>query len=1039
MSTKACVRVFLFLALSITFSTAVFARDEAPPRPVLMTPPSSAESPAFGARTDTLYLFSASGPGSFGSPGTDVRGFTFDHAGGEPAESGWFGVDNTAQTGNWWHLAGTALCAGTGTDMSQALPFDTGDTMNDYALWCGRSAVCGWQNPDGYGNNWQQYASVDLSAHPITTELQVDFAYRADFEGGRWDWFELRVEVDGEWDPALRNDISAERSFREYSVTIPAADLGGAGSATRLGFFFFSDGGWSDQDGSFLSDLGAVWLDNIVATVDGTEVFAADFEDGLEPAELSLWAPDGAGSHADLYGPLFHEDVCIENNSQGWTFHGYDTTNPNYPIPVISYGPPFVDEDLESPMLEVDQHGQPLQFGDSDALRVSSWVYFDMPLNALIFTRKPAVAARVAEQSCLGEYRRENVVFYGDDKSWIQWDDSRTSYLRESAAGNTITGVKVRIGGVKDMCQFWCNLDGDGSEHTPGAYFDNIRVYVVPAEPAIWDLEASLRLQDSFPEMSGRVRIDAALDLQDNDNGPLVVADSTVIGLDMASSGGLATSYNSEAGELRPELRLLWRIVAGPHEGLIETAQADPDAADGIWSPWAGSIDFNGESWGSMQADHARRDGQVPDGRFAFDFDDDYFEPGDIIEFLYRAESTDGSVVTYPEDALNDDPDLRSYHRVRCLPTAGYHVLFVEDELGVGASWELAFEYSCCTRYDVYSTQASSSGLNNGLACRAELTDLNGYELILWDSGGLSHYTMSTPASSQLCSDTTLLQSWLAGATSKSGLWVFGNEIATDLDDQDPEVLAQLLGVRRVFNGNYFDDITGVLEPWVGATHGFLRVMGLEPYYSLDGGCPYPMNRFDLIEVEGALSEESHRWHEDGGTDIVAGVLNRDPDGNGTDVNSQGVRNWVLFNPFSYSSVRDEGFLESNGAPGIYTLGMIREITDIFWRDGYRWCCETAAPETPAVTALTGAYPNPFNPRVMISFSLAKAGHATLDIYDISGRRLRTLLDGQQEAGAHELEWNGRNDDGRRLASGVYFLRFEAGDVEEREKLLLLK
>jgi hypothetical protein len=119
-----------------------------------LEPPAPNAAPAFGAREDTFFLFAASGPGSYGSPGTDARGFTFDHEGG-PAEAGWFGVDLTAQEGEWWHLADTDLCAGTGTDMSEALPFDTGDTVNDYALWCGRSEVCGWFDPDGYGNHWK--------------------------------------------------------------------------------------------------------------------------------------------------------------------------------------------------------------------------------------------------------------------------------------------------------------------------------------------------------------------------------------------------------------------------------------------------------------------------------------------------------------------------------------------------------------------------------------------------------------------------------------------------------------------------------------------------------------------------------------------------------------------------------------------------------------------------------------------------------------------------------------------------------------------
>ncbi|MBN2170343.1 MAG: hypothetical protein JW819_03360, partial [Candidatus Krumholzibacteriota bacterium] len=145
----------------------------APPAPGTIPPGATprgfstplAETPAaapVAARTDTLFLFAAAGPGAYGSPGTDARGYTFDGPGGTAEPAGWFGVDLTGQTGVWWHVAETAVCAGHGTDMGAALPFDPGDTVNDHALWCGRLAACNWQHLPGYGNGWDQIASVDL-------------------------------------------------------------------------------------------------------------------------------------------------------------------------------------------------------------------------------------------------------------------------------------------------------------------------------------------------------------------------------------------------------------------------------------------------------------------------------------------------------------------------------------------------------------------------------------------------------------------------------------------------------------------------------------------------------------------------------------------------------------------------------------------------------------------------------------------------------------------------------------------------------------
>jgi len=93
----------------------------------------------------------------------------------------------------------------------------------------------------------------------------------------------------------------------------------------------------------------------------------------------------------------------------------------------------------------------------------------------------------------------------------------------------------------------------------------------------------------------------------------------------------------------------------------------------------------------------------------------------------------------------------------------------------------------------------------------------------------------------------------------------------------------------------------------------------------------------------------------------------------------------------------------------------------------------------PARTRLVGASPNPFNPSTRVDFELEKAGRVELAVFDAAGRRLRTLVDGPLPAGPHTLRWNGRDDVGHRLASGVYLLHFEAAGRSESEKLVLLQ
>jgi hypothetical protein len=93
----------------------------------------------------------------------------------------------------------------------------------------------------------------------------------------------------------------------------------------------------------------------------------------------------------------------------------------------------------------------------------------------------------------------------------------------------------------------------------------------------------------------------------------------------------------------------------------------------------------------------------------------------------------------------------------------------------------------------------------------------------------------------------------------------------------------------------------------------------------------------------------------------------------------------------------------------------------------------------PLALRLDQNLPNPFNPKTMIRFALPNTGNARLDVFDVEGRRVRVLADGNHEAGEHELTWDGRDDAGRSLSSGVYFYRLQAEELNETRKMLLLK
>jgi len=93
----------------------------------------------------------------------------------------------------------------------------------------------------------------------------------------------------------------------------------------------------------------------------------------------------------------------------------------------------------------------------------------------------------------------------------------------------------------------------------------------------------------------------------------------------------------------------------------------------------------------------------------------------------------------------------------------------------------------------------------------------------------------------------------------------------------------------------------------------------------------------------------------------------------------------------------------------------------------------------PKLTALGAIYPNPFNPSATISFDLSERMKVEVAIFDVSGKRVATLVDRELEANRHTVTWDGRTLGGGTAASGVYFCRFRAGSLTETRKMVLLK
>jgi len=91
------------------------------------------------------------------------------------------------------------------------------------------------------------------------------------------------------------------------------------------------------------------------------------------------------------------------------------------------------------------------------------------------------------------------------------------------------------------------------------------------------------------------------------------------------------------------------------------------------------------------------------------------------------------------------------------------------------------------------------------------------------------------------------------------------------------------------------------------------------------------------------------------------------------------------------------------------------------------------------INILHGNYPNPFNPETTISYEMSEAGQVALEIFNIKGQKLITLVNEDQSAGLHNIVWNGKDSSGVAAGSGVYLYRLYSGDDVATRKMMLMK
>ena len=532
-----------------------------------------------------------------------------------------------------------------------------------------------------------------------------------------------------------------------------------------------------------------------------------------------------------------------------------------------------------------------------------------------------------------------------------------------------------------------------------------------------------------------------------------IPGDSIVVTCDSPLGGGINEGGVTGGGEVYMHVRCT-DIWPGRPGGVKPNIYGS--SLEGTYGTY---VSDDGSEWTVFPCDTAKCCGNNPmPDHWSVDLNDSLLTRGYMAEYYFSSMDVAGDVTTLPDGgsgpgaggSLSGGPP--KLFEFTCLPTGRSDVLYVDDFHGRGCHEGLAELYyqlpfrnllyeDWPDRYDVNSP---SSMLGNGLESRVTLNQLlynelenSGYTVIIWDSGDLDVGTIGDGNPTyEKTDDCTLLNSWLDQSNNDVGLWIAGNSVASDLTQnlgstQALELLNMWCGVD-LFDKSYFEFTGGreggVINPVIDATlTGIYSDCGGEPLeFYLCSGCPV-VGHFDvLLPVNAGV--EALMYPEFNEETWAAGIQSEQ-------INSSGYDARTLLLGFSMMEVRNTDF-----DPPLAREWLVYKFLD--WV-GHGITTDAEIPgdgdQIPKAYSLSQNYPNPFNPTTTIKFDIRNKGQVSLRIYNVAGQLVRTLVDSELEAGSYAEEWTGLNNDGSKVASGVYFYRLEAGSFESVKKMVLLR
>jgi hypothetical protein len=961
---------------------------------------------------------------------------------------GWTKSDETAQKGTFFHVDDFAGLGG--GSYGGLIPLEGSKSM-----WCGARPsttdpyLCSWYDAPGYGNGWNQM--LRTNGFNFVGSITLSFKMYYDSEP---DYDFTRVEYDaggGNW------QMVAE--YTGTGDTVASYFLALTQARTKLRFHFTADGAWSDQDGLYNTDGGCI-VDSIRvvdnAALNNYENFEAAAV-GATTAGIWIGAPESAfGAYAGLKNNLTDKDPCGDNfATQLVYFLGSPNPSSSYPglyDTPFCMGPggitaPCQNEIAVSPVIDMTKYSLScnnlqngtIPVGDLPLLGgaiLRFTVYRDIPLANLVFYQWHV---RMIVAGCPGQWKDRNFVYYGGDMDYI--------YTGEAIGDLLGSNDPIQIGmGVTDMCDVWYLVNGNCAAHTPSPWIDNVRFYRYKTSGPQWSYRDLDFFQDSFPEqeftLESYVRADAANDINTNDNPVIRPGDSVVCDATSLLGGGIAAdpTFGGPSVYLHVKASYIGALPSKP--ALFGSSLAGFVTTGPVGSQY--NVNFNYVSddgvWTKIQCDTARTAGGIQRDRYMVDLNDELFTRGYMIEYYFTAKDVAGVETALPRWARSSGP----YFEWTCLPTKNSDVLFVDDCSGRGSFvgsvenyWMPVFDAVLAppnNNVDRYDVNGPTSGVSNGPGSRVKTKQMiDQYNKVVWDSGDLRTITITDgTVNSDKSNDCAMLINWFEQSEHVCGLWVCGDGVAYNLNSLASTPALTLLstwcGVDFVAD-SYFEETGGrtgggTVTPLItgDADAGIFVHAGVPDKFYAYGGC-FVINSFDVLDKT-ANGKYAASYPVKSAVNRYAAIASSQLNPAGFNVNTM----WF---GFSYQYVRDD----------VVTAPLDRnEIA----KNVFDWMQNITNPgvtpaETPKSTKLAQNFPNPFNPSTTIKFDLKEKGLVTLKVYNVAGQLVRTLVNGMKDANTYTVTWDGMNDRGGAVASGIYFYKMDTKDFSQTKKMVMLR